>query len=243
MEVFKMPKLNSADAKPLYKQLCDSIKYNISIGEYKSGQQLPPEKELCKLYGVSRITVRNALDELAKTGVVTRNRGKGTFITEKRIIQRLTEKLSFSETCLLNGFKPGAKVIRALIEPSSPLDVSMLKIESTERVVVIERIRFADGVPVSIEENRFPQQYTYLLKEELNDVSIYKILKEKYGVHIIDNRATVGIVFASYEQSLYLNIAEGYPLLCITTCPVNTDNKPVHSSRHITVGDRFRFIL
>lgn len=238
-----MPKLNSNDSKPLYQQLYDSIKYRIIEGEFSPGQRLPSEETFCELYGVSRITVRNALEELANANFITRSRGKGTFVTKKQITHRLTEKLSFTETCILNGFKPGAKIIRALIEPASPLDVSMLKIEKSDRVVVIERIRYADELPVSIEENRFPIQYAYLLKEELNNNSLYKILKEKYGVKIIDNRATVEIVFATYEQSLYLNIEERYPLLCITTCPADSEDKPIHSSRHFTVGDRFRFIL
>lgn len=238
-----MPKLDSNDSIPLYKQLYESIKYRITEGEFLSGQRLPSEEDWCEIYGVSRITVRNALDELSDSGFITRKRGKGTFVTKKQITHRLTEKLSFSETCILNGFKPGAKIIRALIEPASPLDVSMLKIEKNERVVVIERLRYADDLPVSVEENRFPQEYAYLLKEELNNNSLYKILKEKHGVKIIDNRATVEIVFATYEQSLYLNIEEHYPLLCITTCPVDSNGKPIHSSRHYTVGDRFRFIL
>ncbi len=119
----------------------------------------------------------------------------------------------------------------------------MLKIGNDERVVIIERIRYADEVPVSIEENLFSQDYTYLLNEELNNTSLYTILKEKHGVKIIDNRATVEIVFATYEQSIYLNIKEGYPLLCITTCPVDGNKKPIHISRHFTVGDKFRFTL
>lgn len=238
-----MAKLNSNAAQPLYKQLYESIKYSIGTGEYSPGQRLPTEEKLCEIYAVSRTTVRKALAELEKTGFITRKRGKGTFITKKQIPHQLNEKLSFSETCILNGFKPGAKIIRASIESASPLDVTMLKIENSERVVVIERIRYADGIPVSIEENRFPKEYAYLLNEDLNDTSLYKILKDKYGVQIIDNRATVEIVFATYEQALYLDVEEGYPLLCITTCPVDADNKPVHSLRHYTVGDRFQFIL
>ncbi|GAB6107246.1 GntR family transcriptional regulator [Fusibacter bizertensis] len=238
-----MIKLNSDDAQPLYKQLYESIRYNITNGEYQPGQRLPSEEDLCKLYGVSRITVRNALDELSNTGFITRKRGKGTFVTKNHITHHLTEKISFSETCILNGFKPGAKVIRAVIEKASPIDVTMLKIDKDERVVIIERLRYADEIPVSIEENRFSQDYTFLLNEELNNSSLYTILKEKYGVQIIDNRATVEIVFATYEQALYLNIEEGYPLLCITTCPVDANNKPIHSSRHFTVGDKFKFTI
>ena len=99
-------KLNSDASKPLYEQLMQKIKNSISNGELQVGTRIPAEQEMCSSYGVSRITVRKAITELEKQGILEKKQGKGTFVTVPAIRRKLHEVNSFHDTCRMNGKKP-----------------------------------------------------------------------------------------------------------------------------------------
>ena len=112
MENKKESKLNSDASSPLYLQLMQKIKNSISTGELKTGSRIQPEQELCSLYGVSRITVRKAITELEKEGILEKKQGKGTFVTVPAIHRKLHAVNSFHDTCRMNGKKPSTRFTR-----------------------------------------------------------------------------------------------------------------------------------
>ncbi|WP_413301017.1 GntR family transcriptional regulator [Bacillus sp. 1P10SD] len=235
--------LNKTDGLPLYKQLTDILRRDIEEGKFKKGEKIPTEIELSKLYNVSRITVRNALEELAKENLLIRRQGKGTFVNTEKLSRGISGLKSFSDMCREIGCKPGAKVIKCVIEDANDKDIEVLQLEPNSKIIVIERIRYADGNPVAFEISRLPERFTFLLDEDLNDASMFSIMSEKYGIVFMNPRKIIELVYATYEMSRYLNISMGHPLLSISSVSSDQNGVPSHRSMQFIVADKIKFIV
>lgn len=235
--------LKKQDILPLYKQLTDILRKDIEDGKFKKGEKIPTEIELSRLYGVSRITVRTALEELAKENLLIRKQGKGTFVNTDKFSRGINGLQSFTDMCREIGKKPGAKVIKCIIEDANDKDIEVLELEPHSKIIVIERIRYADDIPVALEVSRLPERFTFLLDEDLNDTSMFSILSEKYQISFMNTRKTIELVFATYEMSRYLNVSQGHPLLSISSVSSDRDEIPSHRSMQFIVADKFKFII
>ncbi|MCZ0703028.1 GntR family transcriptional regulator [Natronobacillus azotifigens] len=230
-------------AIPKYKQLEKIILDSITKGELSAGDQISTEKELSTKYNISRITVRKALENLEKQGYLTRISGKGTFIADKVLLKDISNTLGFSENILLQGKKPGAKVIENKIIDSTPEIENALNLEKDEKVISVIRVRTANEEPISLEYSIFPMDYEYLLHEDLNDKSMYDILKKQSNIHFGNSRKTIKIVSSNFEESKYLKIPEGHSVLCLKSVVVDTNNNKIHISKQIILGDKFTLIV
>ncbi|HCX50780.1 MAG TPA: GntR family transcriptional regulator [Bacillus sp. (in: Bacteria)] len=235
--------LKKQDILPLYKQLTDILRKDIEDGKFKKGEKIPTEIELSRLYGVSRITVRTALEELAKENLLIRKQGKGTFVNTDKFSRGINGLQSFTDMCREIGKKAGAKVIKCIIEDANDKDIEVLELEPHSKIIVIERIRYADDIPVALEVSRLPERFTFLLDEDLNDTSMFSILSEKYQIAFMNTRKTIELVFATYEMSRYLNVSQGHPLLSISSVSSDRDEIPSHRSMQFIVADKFKFII
>ncbi|MEG2799577.1 MAG: GntR family transcriptional regulator, partial [Erysipelotrichaceae bacterium] len=134
---------------PLYCQLADIIEENISNGTWKQGFKIPSERELSIIHGMSRITVRNAIDELARQGKLEKVQGKGTFVLSKSIIQNLGNVYSFSKEMEKQGKISFTKLVHKEIAIASKKLADRLGVDEGERIIYIERLRCADNaVPI-----------------------------------------------------------------------------------------------
>lgn len=229
--------------EPLYKQLKQSLLDNISKGVYHEGNKIPTEKELSRQYEVSLITVRNAIKELVTEGILTRRQGDGTYVSHKKWEKNLNELKSFTEMCKDINCTPDAKVIKSVIEKATEEDEKTLHVKTGDPIIVIERIRYADSIPVSLEINRFIERYSFLLAEDLNHCSMYDLLKEKYGITFMKTTRELEIIFADYTLATYLGIPKGHPILSL--CGVTTDNLEQDAcyAKQLIVGDKFKIIV
>lgn len=134
-------------------------------------------------------------------------------------------------------------MIKNVIEKATGDDCENLGIEADSRVLAIDRIRYADGVPVSLEQSRFTEDYLFLLQEDLNDCSLFELLRSKYGLTLKSDRNILEIAFASFEVSRYLQIPSKYPLLLMSGMILDGDGKNVFYSKQYIVGDKFKFYL
>lgn len=228
--------LNHDTLIPLHQQLSDSLRRDIQTGKYAPGQKIPTELELSEIYQVSRVTVRSALDSLVKSGLLVRQRGKGTFVAQSRMSRSITHDTSFSEMCLQSGMTPGARTIKSVIEPANDDDLRELELTAPASVVVIERIRYANSVPVCIEFHRFPERYLFLLDEDLNNASLQKAIAS-HDISWASYGKTIKMVYASYDIAKYLSVSRGYPLISIQALSFD-DHGPAHRITQLIVGDR-----
>lgn len=182
---------DSKSAKPLYKQLEAALKEAIARGEYKPGQQIPTENELSVRWQVSRVTVRKALDALTRENLLTRVSGKGTFVSGEKFQRSMTGIMSFSELCQSQGRRPGSRTIKSVFESVDDETKALLNMNDGEKAVVIERIRYADDVAVSLETVHLPPRFAFLLDEDLNNHSLYECLREKYHLWFTHSRKMI----------------------------------------------------
>lgn len=231
--------LTGNTSTPLYAQMIAKIRSQISNGVLNVGDRLPSEGELCELYGVSRITVRKALQELEKAGILDRKQGKGTFISVPAQKAKLNDVNSFHDTCRMNGKKASSKVLVSRIVAASKRDCEDLNVAPNSRVIETVRLHYADGVPVILEENHFSSAYSYLLESDLSG-SLYGLLRE-YGVEPAKAIHEISLIPAPHTASKYLRINEGAPLLHLRELIFDKKGRPLHTSGQYIRGDIFTF--
>ncbi|EAP7661813.1 GntR family transcriptional regulator [Salmonella enterica] len=234
---------DSKSAKPLYKQLEAALKEAIARGEYKPGQQIPTENELSARWQVSRVTVRKALDALTRENLLTRVSGKGTFVSGEKFQRSMTGIMSFSELCQSQGRRPGSRTIKSVFESVDDETKALLNMNDGEKAVVIERIRYADDVAVSLETVHLPPRFAFLLDEDLNNHSLYECLREKHHLWFTHSRKMIELVYASFEVAHYLGVNEGYPLILIKSEMIDKKGELSCVSQQLIVGDKIRFTV
>lgn len=170
---------------PLYCKLAEIIEEKINGNIWKPGTKIPSERELSAIYGMSRITVRNAIDELSKQGKLEKIQGKGTFVLSKSIVQNLSNVYSFTKEMEKQGKISSTKVIQKKVITADKKIANHLGIDEGEEIIYIERLRCAENVPIMIEKTYFVlKNYEFVLDIDLKHESLYQSLENKYGICI-----------------------------------------------------------
>ena len=234
----KTPILAAESASPLYRQLMERLRGDITTGVYPAHSRIPSEQALCETYGVSRVTVRKALSELTQEGLLQRQQGKGTFVSGPKLFSDLRDVNSFHDACRLMGCQPGARVIHAQLVPAGEPDRARLNCADSQ-VVEIMRLRLADDLPVMIETNRFPLSCAWLLEQTLSG-SLYALLQEhgliaRRGIH------EISLTYATAAQARLLQAEPGSALLRLEQVIYDQHDQPLHTSHQVIRGDRFTF--
>lgn len=229
---------------PLYLQLKEIIKNEIITHKYLSGEKLPTEPELCETYQVSRITVRKAVEELCKEGMLEKKQGKGTFVKQRKIQRKMEHLLSFSQACAKNDMEPSTSVLKREIVHLETHMAEEFQMEPGILMVMIQRLRKADGVPIILENNYYPLDRFQSLVEDNLEGSLYQLLEEKYHIRVDSSRDTyLDVVKADAGQAKILETGCGEPLFCMQTKIYDTEDTLVHIGREYIVCERYRFSL
>ena len=231
-------KLDGQNAKPLYMQLLHELQKDIVLGKYPTNSRLPSEQELSEEYQVSRVTVRAALKELTEMGLVVRKQGKGTFVMPQKLSRDLSLATSFSAACRSMGKVPGAKLLSAeMIDASQAL-------EDGAKVISLRRLRYADGVPISVEEDHFPVKYSFLLNEDLEDTSLMELLEKKYHITFYNVHRTVELAYAPHPIAQLLNCKAKTPMFYIVSTGMEVGGTtPGERSIQYIIGENFKLYV
>ncbi len=151
-------KINRQSRLPLYDLIEQNFRELILNGQLKSGDSVPSEWELSDLYGVSRLTVRHALDDLARQGWLNRRHGVGTFVSKPAIARIAPSKLSFTEQMRAIGRVPSSRQLDVRTIPATPKVASSLELQEGDPVFEIRRVRLADGKPILLETSYLSQK-------------------------------------------------------------------------------------
>lgn len=228
---------------PLYCQLASKIAEQIENGTYQEGDRIPSERELCNIYHVSRMTVRLAIDELVRKGKIEKSQGKGTYVSNKSIVQSLNNVYSLSKEMEKQGKISSTQIIKREIVPADYKVAKHLGIEEGEQVVFLERLRLAENVAVMVEKAWFPyHSFAFLLNIDFTKKGLYKTLEEEYNVKI--NRAIEtfkATELNSHECNLLHCRKNQYGLLVKRTSYCN--DKTICYSTIVSKGDIFEFTV
>ena len=238
-----MSAIEKTNATPLYLQLKNKIKKEIRSGMLKPGDKLPSESQLQKEYNMSRVTVRSAMEELTAEGYIIKVQGKGSFVAQSDMLRLPIGVTSFTEDAKMQGVDLTSEVIKFGIEDiQSELDREFFGKKTGGKVLVFKRVRCANGVPVTIEENHMSPELLSMEEEDLTG-SFYDILINKY--HMIPSnkgRRSVKIVFADEEIARYLDLSMGTPVIESEMCVLDMNGEPIHTVKDWVRGDNDRYI-
>lgn len=232
--------LNRESKVPLYHQLYELLRAKITGGEWPPGTLLPAESELQQNYQVSQITVRQALENLVSDGLIYRQRGRGTFVSQPAIKTTLTRIISFTEDMRRRGYHPSSRTI--LTEPvvATPALAEKLEIEAGEELAQINRLRFADGEPMSIERSMLVHRYCPgVLDGNYEDQSLRETLLKAYGIQLVRAVESIRAVQATEEQAHLLSIEPDDALLTIERVSFSQSNIPVELLQIFYRSDRY----
>ncbi|MTI54464.1 GntR family transcriptional regulator [Geosporobacter ferrireducens] len=235
--------LDRNDVIPLYKQLQETLKKQIQSGERKPREKIPSEINLAKEFDVSIITARKAVNLLAEEGFVEKKQGKGTFVAAQKYTRNLSDVISFSEVCRLNGTVAGSQLLESKFIEADKKTLDRLERPEGEMVLYIERLRFVDNEPIVIEKNIFSIAYSFLINEDLDNNSMFDILKRRSGTEVARSSRTIEICRATQQEAQLLKITKGSPLLLIKSIAYSTENKPVFIGTQIINGERYQFTM
>ena len=224
-----------------YIQLQRQIEKAIADGKLPPGIPLPPEREIAKITGLSRVTVRKAIAPLVKSGLVEQKQGSGSLIAEpvQRVEQSLSRLTSFTEDMQFRGIKTTSRWLNRAISAPSPEEIMNLAISTSETVSRIDRLRFANDIPMAIERATLPN---YILKDPLNvENSLYETLEKvgKKPVRAIQHLKATNI---KKEDAILLKCDEGTACLNVTRLSFLGSGEVVEFTKSVYRGDAYDFV-
>jgi GntR family transcriptional regulator len=232
--------LTKTNGVPLYVQLREKLREAVS--QMKPGEAIPTEHELEVRHGVSRMTVRNAINDLAVEGLLVRHQGRGTFVQEVKLTHDLNMITSWTEQLVALGYTARTSDLDiAVIDPPARV-AGELRLVRGDRVFVVRRVRMASDDPVTLMVNYLPETLVPRLTERfLLGESLYKTLQEEYN--LVPARAVdkVEARAATDSEARRLKIEHWAPVLSVTRVSYLSDERPLEVAVAISRGDRYQY--
>jgi GntR family transcriptional regulator len=212
------------------------------IDQLDVGDAIPSERQLSQDLGVSRLTIRAALDDLSREGHLVRRRGSGTFVSEPKIAQELTMS-SFTDDIRARGMTPGSRTLELRLVKAGARLGRVLHVSPSEPVVVVKRLRLADRESMAIEtlhvrESLIPG----LSKADLEDGSFYELLRNRYGITIVGGQQTIEPTVTNEEESEALGVPLHSPAFLFERVTRSESGEIVEFVSSIYRGDRYRLV-
>ncbi len=222
---------------PLIQQVREGLRRKITSGAWRTGRQIPSERELSEILGISRLTVRLALNDLAAEGLLQRRQGKGTYVQTPPIEQPLGRFYSFTEEMIRKGMRPRSLVRDLALDLPGPA-------EFPGRVHRLVRLRLADEEPIMFETTYLPADLCpSLTREKLASTSLYDLLRQAYGLRFGQARETFEPVLADEEAARVLGVAPGSPGLLLERLLFDDRGRLIEFTRSLVRGDRCRYVM
>ncbi|MFM6971709.1 MAG: GntR family transcriptional regulator [Rhodoluna sp.] len=224
---------------PLYFQVAQKIEQAILDSTLPAGCRLENEVSLGERLGLSRPTVRRAIQDLVDKGLLVRRRGIGTQVVHGQVT-RGVELTSLYEDLARSGQKPSTKILTYKIEKADSKIAERLGVKIGAPVLYLKRVRSADNVAVSIMENWLPEDFTDLTESELNEHGLYQILRAR-GVTMRVAKQRIGARKASVQESTILDIEKNAALLTMDRTAYDNSGRAIEFGHHCYRPDLYSF--
>lgn len=211
----------------------------IEKGEFPVGSSIPSERELAKTLNISRMTVRQALNELVLNGVLNREKGKGTFVTIPKFEQK--NIMSFSDIVRMKGLEPSTRVLQFKTEDASDTLCSILDLNKGEKIYNIKRLRSAGHIPVAIEQNYIPEKYCPRLDRYDLTSSLYNIFRKNYGYNISYIDHVIKAAKPIKKERELLSISGSVPILKVTCTGYTETNLKLFFEESVYRSDEYQY--
>lgn len=228
--------------QPLYDQLVDILREKIA-NELKPNDRLPSERELTERYGLSRTTVRLALQELEHLGLVYRRHGKGTFVAAQGAQStNLSQTYSFTDQMRRMGREPKTSMLSfEVIEANKYISMRM-NLHIGDKVIKMKRLRSADGIPMMLERTYLPMRnFMALRREDLDHAALYEVIEGIYHEKIKVAEEEFFASIANADDAKVLGISEGDPVLDLVRTTLNDGNEVIEFTLSVARADQFKY--
>lgn len=238
-------KLNRDIPVPLYYQLKKILMEHIQKNKFKPGDAIPTEAELCRIFSISRPTVRQTINELVREGYLIKVKGKGTFVTQPKINQEYTHRIiSFNDEMIQKGLIPKTKVLVQRYMSADAKIAEKLNLHIGEEIFHLKRLRYANEEPIVFLDSYIPLRLCPgIIDVDFVNNSLYSTLEKKYGMFVKRVVRSIEVDLAKEYEAKLLRIKEGAPIHYFETVAYNQDNVPIEYTISRYRGDRSKFIV
>lgn len=226
---------------PYYVQLAEVLRNEIANGNWKPGDPLPSEADLCAFFAVSRPVVRQALGELVRQGIVHKERGRGTFVSHRTAPMVVQEIQGFSDDVTRRGDRIDTTVFRQETDVVPPPFAPLLGVRTGSDVIRLDRLRRVGDLPVVMTTTYLPPRFAGVLEADLRQRSLYAFLEEAYGITPSGGTRRLEAVPAEEAHALHLGVDVGAALLQITANNRDQHGQPFECFLAWYRGDRTSF--
>ncbi|WP_152655741.1 GntR family transcriptional regulator [Oceanobacillus sp. CFH 90083] len=228
----------------LHTYIKEELLHRIKTNQYKPGEKIPPELELCKSFNVSRTTVRTALNQLTLEGYLVRQQGRGTFVADTKVKQALSQTIRrYSDQVADQGKHPEIEVLDISVIAADELLANHLDVNLQDPIQRIERVRRANGEPTQYEVAYVPWSAAPGIKKEHAGSSLYQSLNEHFDVWVSKTSENIEIAIADEQICKFLECEQGLPCFYIETLAECEDGSKVEFSRSFFRGDKTNFSI
>jgi GntR family transcriptional regulator len=236
-------RIDRSSPVPFYYQLRQIVEDAITGSDTRAGDALPSEAALGETFGVSRTVVRQALSDLERDGLIERFKGRGSFVAEQKVPERLVQALtSLHEDVAARGQTLATRVFRFETQPASAYAAGMLGLEPGEEIVLLERLRIVDGQPFEISTTHLPYVLCApILGLDMTQRSLYHALEHDLGLKLTRGRRSVEAAQADAQTARHLGLREGAPVLLLKGTTYLDDGRAIEYFTSVHRGDRSRF--
>ena len=236
--------LDKSSFIPLYFQIQDRLLKQIQSGQLQAGDLLPGEEDLCRLYGVSRMTARQSLQALKQQGLVRSEKGRGTFVIQPKVEKQIAHLSGFSAEMRSLGMKPSSRILEQGTKAASPEIALRLGVSPGLPLLELHRLRLADGLPLAIEQVWLSlAEFPGIEKIDFTRNSLYETLRERYGIRVGSADEIIEARTPTQREAKLLEMNPRLSLLVISRTIRTVQGKPVEVALSLYRGDRYRAVL
>nr|WP_197463870.1 MULTISPECIES: GntR family transcriptional regulator [Marinobacter] len=226
---------------PLYVQIRDRLRRDILDGTYQVHERLPSENEMMGVFGVSRITIRQALRDLHNEGLVFSAQGKGTFVSKPKAVQNVQRLEGFGEAMAAQGYEASARVLSIQQLKAPKAVMSALDLQPGEDTIEVKRVRYLNRAPVCIENSYFPMDIGRRMFGLDLSGDIFPMLENLFGIPLGGADISLDAILADDEAQQYLNLKSGEAILRVERLTHNRDGRPIDFEYLCYRGDSFKY--
>ena len=235
---------NKTGGMPLYIQLINMLRKQIESGQLTPHMKLPSERELCKKYNISRVTIRRAFAELIHEGLIYTSIGKGVYVAEKKLERKLQPLVSFTADMRRRGMSVSSKIIEtAIIHADNSLATRLNLLPETE-VVKLHRLRIVEGIPIAIQHSYLPHYLCPgILKYDFSSLSLLDILRNEYNLKLVRAESEIEAALANSEESSLLQLPKISAILIVDQTTYLENKAIIEFVHSVFPGGKYKLFI
>lgn len=227
--------------EPMYIKIHNSLKRDVERRIYHVGDRIPAERDLAKKFGVSRMTLRQAIKTLEDEGILERRLGSGTYVASQKVQEKMSGVMSFTEITRANGQTPSSKLLFYQVSKPSVSEKERLQLADGVEVLRMERIRYADDSPICSEVVTVPYHLVAAFSKEDISEHLYQTLQDQAGFKLGPVKEYISAAIANENDARLLACRKGEPLITRRQVTQLQDGTPFEYTRAQYVAERFEF--